>query len=112
MFGFFTLIRIIPSFFSFRPIKFSEAIKDFEKGQFCYVVARRFQGKGSVKLILYESSPVGTSWFDTLLEEPCGPYVYGKTWVVLPGTLSGMCRSDKKAASSRKNGIKGGRPAK
>jgi hypothetical protein len=86
-----------------KPINFSGALKDFEEGQLCYVVARRYKGKGPVRLLLHEAKACGKDSFG---------YGHMRCWIVSPGTLMGSATSDRKAEAARKNGKKGGRPRK
>lgn len=94
----------IPTVTVSRPINFRGALKDFKQGQLCFVVARRYLGKGSVRLILHKAE----------LSGPNAAYGYGcfGHWIVSAGSLMGVATSDAKAKSSAKNGRKGGRPKK
>lgn len=76
------------------------SLKPFEEGQLCFVVIRKYQGKGVPKIIMHEAK----------LTE--GGFGYGafRTWVVSPATLMGMSRSRLRAKASKINGAKGGRP--
>lgn len=87
-----------------RPIKFSGAPKDFDQGVLCFVVARRYQGKGPVRLIMHRAV-AGPS---------PGSFGYGADghYIVSPATLMGSARSDAKAAAAIRNGRRGGRPKK
>lgn len=75
-------------------------LKPFEVGQLCFVVIRKFQGKGTPKIIMHEAKPT------------TGGFGYGafRTWIVSPATLMGMSRSRARAKASKINGAKGGRP--
>lgn len=92
-----------------KPIKFSGDLKAFEQGQLCYVVARRFEGKGAVKLILHEAK-LGNPHPDTPGYNAGYGYGCFRTWVISPGTLTGLSKSHCKAESARINGKLGGRP--
>jgi hypothetical protein len=85
-----------------KPMRLSGALKDFEKGVLCFVVARRYGGKGPVKLILHVA-----------VAEGLNSYGYGAFghYVVAPGTLMGMSTSREKREAAAFNGRKGGRPA-
>lgn len=83
-----------------RPIKFSGALKDFEAGVLCFVVARRYQGKGPVRLILHVAKSEHFSF---------GAFGH---YLVSPGTLAAFAKTEKKTAAARANGKKGGRPKK
>lgn len=93
--------QTIPTAAKSRPIKFSGALKEFEQGVLCFVVARRYQGVGSVRLILHRAQAVGEDAFG---------YGADGHYVVSPGTLTGMGMSPAKQAAARANGVKGGRP--
>jgi len=86
-----------------KPMKFSGSLKDFEDGQLCFVIARRYKGKGPVKLLLHEARAAGKDSFG---------YGHLRCWLVSPGSLIGSAQSEKKAAAARRNGKKGGRPRK
>lgn len=86
------------------PPRLRGELKDFgTPGLLCQVIAVRYRGKGPIKLILHEVS------LDT--QKPAS-YGYGhkRHWTIAPGTLMGSATSDRKAAASRRNGAKGGRP--
>lgn len=76
-------------------------LKEFKSGQLCYVVLRNYRGLGRLKIILHEAKA-----------EPAGGFSYGagKVWTVNPAQLMGASKSIKKAAASKLNGLKGGRP--
>lgn len=82
-------------------MKLSGALKEFEAGVLCFVVARRYQGVGPVKLILHRAQALGPEQFG---------YGADGHYVVSPGTLMGMGASPAKQAAARVNGTKGGRP--
>lgn len=84
-----------------EPMMLAGAIKDFEEGVLCYVVARRYRGHGPVKLILHVAVADGRDRF--------GYGIFGH-YVVDPATLMGMSTSERKSAAAILNGRKGGRP--
>lgn len=96
--------QIIPQASISKPINFTGALKDFEEGQLCYVTARRYQGKGPVKILLHEAQPTPEGGFG---------YGHSRCWGLSPGSLIAHNRDTLKAQlASRLNGQKGGRPRK
>jgi hypothetical protein len=89
--------------FKEKPMRLRGALKDFEEGMLCWVVARRHQGRGPVKLLLHVAVAEGRDSF-----------AFGSfgCYVVEPGTLMGLSTSREKAAAAAFNGRKGGRPKK
>ncbi len=85
-----------------KPIKFTGLLSDFKDGQLCFVVARRYQGKGPVKLILHRA----------FVCKPDNGFGYGHlgAYIVSPASLMGSSKSPAKTAAARLNGVKGGRP--
>jgi hypothetical protein len=86
-----------------KPIHFSGCLADFSEGRLCFVIARRYQGKGPIRLILHEAAVNPEGGFG---------YGHGQHWTVGPGTLMGGIDSAKRAQAARANGKKGGRPQK
>jgi hypothetical protein len=85
------------------PVKSAGLLADFKDGQLCFVVARRYQGKGPVKLILHQADVMESGGFG---------YGHRGCYIVSPGTLLGASVSPKKTIAARINGAKGGRPKK
>lgn len=83
-----------------KPVVLRGIMKDFAEGQLCYVVARRYKGRGPVRLLLHKAHA-----------DSFGYGAFG-CYIVSPATLMGSSTSDKKAAASKKNGRLGGRPKK
>lgn len=89
-----------------KPIRFRGVLRDFKDGQLCFVIARRYLGKGPVKLILHKA--------ELSRSQPGHPASFGYGafghWVVSPGSLLGE-RTDAQARAARINGAKSkGRP--
>lgn len=81
-----------------KPVVLRGVMKDFAGGQLCYVVARRYKGKGPVRLLLHKAK--------------ADSFCYGAfgCYLVSPATLMGSATSDRKSNAARKNGKLGGRP--
>jgi hypothetical protein len=94
----------VPSSVIPKPIKFTGLLSDFDGGQLCFVVARRYRGRGPVKIIMHRAA----------IDVPDAGFFYGHLghYVVSAGTLMGSSRSPAKTAAARINGAKGGRPKK
>lgn len=84
-----------------KPIDFKGVLSDFSEGQFCFVVARRYQGTGPIRLILHEAAPTPEGGFG---------YGHGKHWTVGIGSLLGGIDSERRRQAARENGKKGGKP--
>lgn len=86
-----------------KPIRFRGVLRDFKEGQLVFAIARRYLGKGPVKLILHKVE----------LPKPNRGFGYGAFghWVVSPGSLVGEPRSAAQIRAARENGAKSkGRP--
>ncbi len=89
-----------------KPIRFRGVLRDFKEGQLCFVVARRYLGKGPVKLILHAAKLGGGG----NRQASFGYGAFGH-WVVSPGSLVGEPRSAAQIRAARINGAKSkGRP--